>query len=159
MDRVAFALKSGERAPSFSASNLLTGSKEEITFPGEITVIEFWATWCGPCQPAMQNLHDDLLEHKADWAERVRVVTISVDEDREAARRHIEKKNWKTTLTLSDGDAEHLSYALPSAIARSFGISALPTCLLIDSHGIIVYRGHPKDLTLETEIARLLSQQ
>ena len=159
IDRVAFALKPGELAPSFSASNLMTGLKEEVTFPGEITVVEFWATWCGPCQPAMQNLHEDLLKHKAEWADRVRVVTISVDEDREVARRHIEKKNWKTTLTLSDGDAEHLSYALPSAIARSFGISALPTCLLIDSHGSIVYRGHPKDLNLKTEIERLLSEQ
>lgn len=161
IDRLKAAPKPGDRAQAFTAFNLTTGSTEEIAFPGEVTVLEFWATWCGPCQLPMQHLDELVRKNRDEWADRVRVVTISVDEDRQVARRHVEKKNWKSTRTLIDDhntDAKQPSYEVPSAIARSYGIAGVPTCLLIDRRGDIVYRGHPKDVNLETEIERLLSE-
>jgi thiol-disulfide isomerase/thioredoxin len=161
IDRLKAAPKPGARAQAFTAFNLTTGATEEIAFPGEVTVLEFWATWCGPCQLPMQHLDELVRKNRDKWTDRVRVVTISVDEDSQVARRHVEKKQWASTRTLSDvynTDSKQPGYGFPSAIARSYGIAGVPTCLLIDRHGDIVFRGHPRDVDLEAEIGRLISE-
>jgi len=109
----------------------------------------------------MQHLDELVRKNRDKWTDRVRVVTISVDEDSQVARRHVEKKKWTSTRTLSDvynTDAKQPSYGFPSAIARSYGIAGVPTCLLIDRHGDIVFRGNPRDVDLEAEIGRLISE-
>ena len=106
------------------------------------TVIDFWASWCGPCRfsiPHLKKLHERC-------GGRVKFISIAVsdmdDKWREAMLR--EEMPWDQ---FRDGDG-----SLLEAIGRLYKITAIPSFLLIDPEGRIVYRGSlVGELELEIE--------
>ena len=69
----------GDAAPSN-----LTHSK------GEVWLVDFWATWCPPCQAPMQHNQDMLEKRAADWAGKVRIIGLSIDNTMDAVQKHVE---------------------------------------------------------------------
>lgn len=59
--------------------------------PGQVLLLDFWATWCGPCQPFMQH-NQDMLQKRKDWAGKVRLIGLSDDEDLDALNKHVNEK-------------------------------------------------------------------
>ena len=52
-------------------------------------LIDFWATWCPPCQAPMAH-NQEMLEHHAErWGDRVRIIGISIDKSPEAVVKHV----------------------------------------------------------------------
>ncbi len=151
----------GDAAPSVRAMNLQNGMVEDVALIDHVTVIEFWATWCGPCQPAMKNLNELASEKARQWEGRVQFVTISVDEDQQAAQRYLETHGWLSTRTLIDTplyESSTENRGITSVVARAYVVSGVPTCLLVDKEGMIAYRGHPMSLDLVSEVERLLAK-
>src|ERR1700723_4404905 len=110
-------LSSGEKAPGLEAQSSSSG--------GKVTVLDFWATWCGPCRHALPGLK----QLQAMYGGReVEVVSISEDED-EAAWGSFgapNQMNWTQRL-----DSNH-------QIMRQYGASALPTYVLIGKDGTVL---------------------
>src|SRR5262249_7109213 len=60
----AAALKVGDPAPALKASKWLQGDEVKAFEPGQVYVVEFWATWCGPCISFMPDLADLQSQYK-----------------------------------------------------------------------------------------------
>ena len=150
------SLSAGAQSPPISAVNLITATEDEIVFDGKLTVVEFWRTSCEPCQDAMEKL-DAFAAANVDRSNgALQVVTISLDVDDDAAREHLKTRQWLNSHALIDKPvAADSSTGFSFALARRFGVQAIPHCLLIDDRSRIVYQGHPMYLDLGAIIEHL----
>jgi len=62
--------------------------------PGTVMMIDFWATWCPPCQRPMQHNQDMLTEHAEKWGGNVKIIGLSIDKDAATVTSHITNKGW-----------------------------------------------------------------
>merc|ERR1711977_134445 len=61
---------------------------------GEVWLLDFWATWCPPCQKPMAHNQEMLEKREKDWAGKVRIIGLSIDNTAEAVTKHVEAKGW-----------------------------------------------------------------
>jgi thiol-disulfide isomerase/thioredoxin len=110
-------LSSGAKAPEFAGQSSSGG--------GKVTLLDFWATWCGPCRHALPGLKQLQAVYGAD---KVEVISISEDEDEGTWQSFVAQNqmNWAQRL-----DSNH-------QMMRQYGASALPTYVLIGKDGNVV---------------------
>jgi thiol-disulfide isomerase/thioredoxin len=123
-------------------------------FKGRVVYIEFWATWCGPCKIPMIKLNEVVKRRRKDWDSKVYILAVSIDESSEIVAKYVKKRGWNNVRHLWSGETNRTGFESPAA--RKFGINGVPTAILIDSNGVILWRGHPKDRNIETQIDELL---
>ena len=122
----------------------------------EVVVLDFWASWCGPCRSALPRL-DRLTARLKEEGLALTVLTVNTSErERDPGAR--------TELVLRERDA--IGFTLPvgidldGAAARTWGVSALPTTVVITPAGLVasVHQGAGADYErkLEEEIRALL---
>lgn len=130
----------GARAPDFTLRSLAGQDVALSSFLGQAVILDFWASWCLPCQLTFPNLY-------AIWQELedngVSLVGVSLDRTQAAAASYIEQGNYGDMVALWQ------SRAASSAVAQAYGVQGIPHTLVIDRQGIILFRGHPARLTLE----------
>ena len=92
----------------------------------DVVVVSFWATWCKPCQ----NELDALAEIEDTWADRLRVVAISIDDARSVARVRstVKAKMWPYEVYTDEN----------SELAKSLNISSIPFVMIV-ADGKTVY--------------------
>jgi thiol-disulfide isomerase/thioredoxin len=108
---------------------------------GKVVWIDFWATWCGPCQPAMKELDEVMTDEPHRWKDRVVLVPVSIDEEPELVTRHLAKRGWTHLEHYWSGPSKINGFQSPAA--RLFVIDGVPTALLIAPDGRILWRGSP----------------
>lgn len=113
-------------------------------FPGKIVLLEFWATWCGPCRFQAQEL-EKLLEKPG--MEDVAVLAVNVGEDAATVRAFAESSPFPYPVVLDPQET----------IGRQYGIMGLPTLMLLNEQREIAFRrtGVSPASTLIEQIRRL----
>ncbi|MGM9733467.1 MAG: thioredoxin-like domain-containing protein [Prevotella sp.] len=99
---------------------------------GKLTLIDFWASWCGPCRAAIPKVKK-ILDANND---RLVVISCSVDEKEAAWHKAVEaeKMPWAQLLIPKD--------TLAKTVSQAYMISSIPRLVLIDSEGRIVMTTH-----------------
>ena len=97
----------------------------------EITIIDFWASWCGPCMREMPNLVSTYGEYKDKG---LGIVGVSLDEDRESWKEAVDKMGM-TWTQLSDLQGWN------NAAAQMYGIQSIPFTVVVDSKGEVITAG------------------
>lgn len=115
---------------------------------GTVMLLDFWATWCPPCQKPMAHNQEMLTNNASDWGSKVRIVGLSIDADTSTVKKHVEAKGWEKV--------EHYQCGEDSTVKKDFCVSGVPSVALVDSEGKIVFIGHPSECDLEASINTLL---
>lgn len=137
-----------EPAPGFSLQDANGKTVRLADFKGKVVLLNFWATWCGPCKLEIPWFTE--FQEKQGAAGLV-VLGVSLDDEGwKAVKPFLEKMTVNYTVVLGD-----------DAVAAKYGgVDSLPETLLLDQQGRIAARhvGLTPKATLETGIARLLRQ-
>jgi thiol-disulfide isomerase/thioredoxin len=118
--------------PMEIAGSLLDGSAfDQKTLAGKVVLVDFWATWCGPCIAELPNI---LAQYEKYHAKGFEVVGISLDEDKEALQEFVAAKKlpWPILFEKSGG----AGWRHP--LATKYGISGIPQLILIGRDGNVI---------------------
>ena len=111
---------------------LLNGKPfDQKTLAGKVVLVDFWATWCGPCVAEIPNVLEQYEKYHKDGFE---VVGISLDQEREALEKFVaeQKVPWPILFEEPKGDGwQH-------PLATFYGISGIPTVVLIGRDGNVI---------------------
>lgn len=140
--------REGSRLPALSSYGL-SGTLPSLA--GKVVLVDFWASWCGPCRksfPELQALSDQYAK------QGLVVLGISVDEDAAAMREFLEKH--AVTFPVARDGAQKLVAAA--------GVSAMPSSFVVDRSGVVrfVHTGFFGEKTVEeyrTQIESLLREK
>ena len=108
----------------------LGGQLDWASYRGKVVLVDFWATWCGPClreMPHVRALYDELHSKGFD------IVAVSLDRDLDAVRTFLEDKNPPWTNVIGEATQE---------LAQRYGVRAIPTMMLVDAKGRVVAVSH-----------------
>ena len=116
-------------------------------YKGKVVLLDFWATWCGPCVGELPNVKANYDKYKAQGFE---IVGISLDEDEEALRSFVKAKDM-TWPQIFDGKGWE------AGDAKTYGVQAIPFTLLIGKDGTIA-AVNPRGEALEPAIKAALAK-
>ena len=138
-------VRNPDAAPEFKLDALDGKPLSLATARGKVVLLNFWATWCGPCRAEIP----DLIALQQKYKDQLQIIGLTVDDDDESTIRQV----------VAD---EHINYpvavASPEVRIRYGGIAALPTSFVLDAQGRVVqkHEGLRDPALYETEIRALL---
>lgn len=140
------ALKEGDPAPDFSVT-LIDGTTAKLSdFRGKPVMLNFWASWCGPCTAEMKNIEAVYQKHLNDD-----FVILAVNQGEGAATVEGYKELWKLHFRLVRDPSDNAS--------RLYHIQALPTTVFVDAQGKVyeIHIGGPMSIEfIEKRVSDLL---
>jgi len=126
-------LKAGMNAPDFTVEAVDGKPLTLADYRGRVVILDFWATWCGPCQSAMPGLERVYQSVKDQGVE---VLSLNVYDDRKAFTSWIETNaGSKYNFTFGFDPSERGDKA--SVAGEKYHVPGLPTMYVIDSKGMI----------------------
>lgn len=129
----------GDAAPALKATKWLQGAEVKSFEPGKVYVVEFWATWCGPCIVMMPHVSQLQDEYRDKGVVIVGFSAKDPNNGEEKVTEFVEKRGKKLHYTLAYADDRETHNAFMKAAQRN----GIPCSFVIDKAGKIAYIGHP----------------
>jgi peroxiredoxin len=127
----AFAADAGGPAPSFTLA-ALTGQQAALSqYKGQVVMVNFWATWCGPCQQEMPLLDQMYKKYKPAG---FTLIGVNVDKEAPAVRELMARKPVSFPVLLDPANQ----------VSKAYHVDEMPSSVLIDRKGEIryIHRGY-----------------
>jgi len=132
----------GDKAPALAVETFIKGAPITVYEPGQVYVVEFWATWCGPCIRVFPHLSE--LQKKYEG--KARFVGVNIWERPYDANtlskviQFVEKQGDKMAYTVAfDGEAKKVD----TAFMQAAGQNGIPAAFIVDQTGTVAWIGHP----------------
>lgn len=131
-------LKVGDIAPNIVYTSILQNESKEINFNNKFIVLEFWATWCGPCLEVVPHLNK--LQEKFKDNKNLLFVSIT-NERRDYVSKFLNKFKFTSTVITDESGK-----TIKNFIEDNNGSFSIPKTILIDNKGLIKWIGTPTQL-------------
>lgn len=115
----------GRHAPRLEGTTLSGSHYRLPAHPGELTLVNIWASWCGPCRQELPLLADVA----RSWSSRgVQLVTVNTKDGRVPARELLRKVHATDLLTVTDPNG---------SLAVEWGATGVPETFVVDGDGVV----------------------
>jgi len=133
-------------APPFTVTTLDGKQISLDDLQGKVVLIDFWATWCGPCREALPHIR----EIAKKFAEQPLIVlSVSVDSD---------ETKWKEFVTKNEMTwPQYCDHGFTGPLAKSFGVQEIPNTYTIDADGILQDQ-HIGDADIDGKLKKLVKR-
>ena len=143
----------GDPAPAIQVKEFVKGTPISSLEKGKRYVVEFWATWCGPCRVSIPHLTEMQKKHP-DFT----FVGVSVwEQDQKGVRPFVQQMGDKMVYTVAVDDVPEGGNGNDGKMAKAWmeaaGQNGIPTAFLIDRDGRIAWIGHP--MQMDEPLAKL----
>jgi len=124
-------------APPFTLEDR-SGRKVSLAqLRGRPVVLDFWATWCGPCRSTMPEVEK---LHRKYRGKGLQVVGINIEGKSQKVIDYLNQSGYSFTVLFDSGNWK-------SEVAKQYQVSSIPRTFLIDRNGNVVFSGHPNRLS------------
>ena len=113
-------------APTFKLPLLAGGDFDLKAEQGKIVVLDFWATWCGPCIKSIPGLIEAVSAFPAD---RVKLIGLNQGEPADTVKKFLEAREWKLTVALDSAQK----------VAGQYGVSGIPHTVIVGPDGKVAW--------------------
>lgn len=131
---------------------LTGGDFDWSAYRGKVVLVDFWATWCGPCIGELPNVKDNYKKYHDKGFD---VVAISLDRSRDPLEKFIEKEEIPWTQLYDEDIQKGRGWNHP--MAQHYGINAIPAAILVDKEGKVISmraRGEELQKLLEQHLGK-----
>jgi len=126
--KIKDALAEGTKFPDFDVKDTLGKPLSIANYKGKVVLLDFWATWCGPCKAELPNVIKTYETHHKEGFE---IIGISLDKEEQKLADFTKEKNM-TWAQYFDG------LAWENKLAVKYGINSIPAMFLLDGKGTII---------------------
>lgn len=134
--------------PTLASLQFLSGPVADAkSLEGKVVLVDFWATWCGPCRNSIPHLKTWQDQYGAEG-----LVVLGISKEKtDVVKPFVEKEEMQYAIAIDEG----------GAVSSAYGVSAIPQFYLIDRNGLVVYQklGAGGYDQIEAKFKELLAQK
>lgn len=144
-------LSVGDKAPEIRVAKFVKGTPVTSFEKGKVYVVEFWATWCGPCKTSIPHLTELQKKHK----DAVTMIGVSVwEQDQAAVQPFVDKMGDKMDYRVAIDDLSNGKGVMAETWMTAAKQSGIPSAFIVDAAGTIAWIGHP--MGMEKPLAAII---
>lgn len=141
-------LQIGDRAPEFSVAQWLCGEPLDNLQSGKAYLVEFWASWCGPCAEVMPHLSELQSAYPDITFLSIAVWEENSQDPAEFVKARKSSISHRVAIDKRDNGNEKPDSSMADTWLRAAGEAGVPTAFLVNQDGLIAWIGHPAELDL-----------